>query len=94
MKLTIIVDDNAVYVDGSSRILDLSQCGIPANIHAVQWYETEGEVEFNGRPKPQNETITELPVWATNCVDVYNAWTPPIPVQAQDQPITIGTQSA
>lgn len=33
-----------------------------ANIHAIQWYDTEGEIEYNGRPKPPNETITESSV--------------------------------
>jgi hypothetical protein len=71
MKLTIIPSDGAVYKDGISYSrLDLSI--VPANIHALQWYETEGEIEFNGRPKPQNETITELPSWANACVNKWN----------------------
>jgi len=72
MRLTIIPIDKTVYVDGNSRFLDLSSCAIPENIHALQWYETEGEVEFNGRPKPQNELITELPAWANACVNKWN----------------------
>jgi hypothetical protein len=67
MKLTIIREDGAVYKDGYSYSgLDLSS--VPANVHALQWYETEGEIEFIGRPKPQNEIITELPSWANACV--------------------------
>ncbi len=67
MKLTIIPVDGAVYKDGYSYSkLDLSS--VPANVHALQWYETEGEIEFSGRPKPQNETITELPSWVNTCV--------------------------
>lgn len=75
MKLTIIPEDSFVSVDGdgSHRLLDLSNCNIPQNVHALQWYETEGEIEFNGRPKPQNEPITELPAWATACVSVWEA---------------------
>lgn len=30
-----------------------------ANIHAIQWYGTEGEIEYNGHPKPSNEEITD-----------------------------------
>jgi hypothetical protein len=88
MKLTIIVDDNAVYVDGVCRMrLDLSTCNIPANIHALQWYETEGEVEFDGKPKPANEDITVLPEWALACVGVWEACTPPaLPETTQSQP--------
>jgi hypothetical protein len=67
MRLTIIPSDGAVYKDGYSFSgLDLSS--VPANVHALQWYETEGEIEFSGKPKPQNETITELPSWANDCV--------------------------
>jgi hypothetical protein len=95
MRLTIIPIDNAVYVDGVCRVpLDLSVCNIPSNVHALQWYETEGEVEFDGKPKPANEDITALPEWALACVGVWEAWTPPAPPPAQDQPATTGTQTA
>lgn len=30
-----------------------------ANIHAIQWYDTEGEIEYTGRPKPPNEIFTD-----------------------------------
>ena len=66
MRLTIIPIDGAVYKNEISFSgLDLSF--IPANIHALQWYETEGEIEFINNPdktKPQNQTITSLPEWA------------------------------
>lgn len=104
MKLTIIVEDKTVYVDGVVRAsaplpLDLSQCGIPANVHALQWKDTAGWIEFADNPdgtKPANEPITILPGWANACVNVYNAWTPYIPPTPplQEQPTTTGTQSA
>jgi len=75
MKLTIIVDDNAVYVDGTSRILDLILCNIPSNVWALQWKNTGGWIEFqdnNDGTKPQNESITELPVWANACINKFN----------------------
>jgi hypothetical protein len=73
MRLTIIPIDKKVNVDGFFYAnLDLSSCGIPDNIHALQWYEIEGEIELNGRPKPQNELITELPAWANACVNKWN----------------------
>jgi hypothetical protein len=74
MRLSIIRADGAVYKDGVSYSgLDLSN--VPANIHALQWYETEGEVEFINNPdrtKPQNELIAELPAWANACVTKWN----------------------
>jgi hypothetical protein len=71
MKLTIIRADGAVYKDGVSYSgLDLS--AIPSNIHALQWYENEGEVEFNGIPKLQNEIISELPSWAITAMTKWD----------------------
>jgi hypothetical protein len=96
MKLTIIREDGAVYKDGYSYSrLDLSS--VPANVHALQWYETEGEIEFNGRPKPQNEIITELPSWANACVvkwDEAKAAEDAAQQASPNQPQTTGTQPA
>lgn len=86
MRLTIISSDSFVAVDGdgSHQPLDLSTCGIPADVHALQWYENRGWIEFSDdddpfTPKPANQDITELPAWANACVAVWNAWTPPAP---------------
>jgi hypothetical protein len=72
MKLTIVPSDKKIGIDNLFfSDLDLSSCAIPTNIHALQWYETEGEIEFVDNPdrtKPQNELISELPVWANACV--------------------------
>ena len=74
MKLTIIPSDNAVYKNGECYLgLDLSN--VPTNIHALQWYETEGEIELINnldRTKPQNEIIFELPVWVDDCLSKWN----------------------
>jgi hypothetical protein len=76
MKLTIVPIDKKVGVNNYFfSNLDLSACAIPANIHALQWYETEGEVEFTDNPdrtKPQNELISELPAWANACINKWN----------------------
>lgn len=82
MRLTIITSDSAVYVDGECRSpLDLTQCNMPSNVHAVQWFDTKGWIEFNddGDPftaKEPNQDIIELPIWAQKCVDVWSQWTP------------------
>ena len=70
MKVTIIPIDGAVYKDSLCYSnLDLSQCGIPDDIHALQWFNTEGWIEF--KSDIPNEKITELPQWALNCLDVW-----------------------
>lgn len=75
MRLTIIPSDNNVGVDNEFLIgLDLANCNIPANIHALQWYGTEGEIEFIDNPdrtKPMNKIITELPTWANACITTW-----------------------
>ena len=66
-RVTIIVDDNAVYTDLAVYInLDLSACGIPSNVHALQFKNGTGHIELR-EPVP-NIAITELPEWANNCL--------------------------
>lgn len=75
MKLTIIPSDGAVYKDGVSfSKLDLS-CA-PQDVHALQWLDTKGWVEFVVDAefnKPANETITELPAWANDALALWDA---------------------
>lgn len=76
MRLTIIPSDKNVGINNEFLTgLDLSTCGIPDNVHALQWYETEGELEFINNPdrtKPMNESLLEIPQWANNCVMIWN----------------------
>jgi hypothetical protein len=84
-RITIIPSDNFIAVDGVSRpeVLDFSSCSIPADVHALQWYDTRGWIEFVDEgpfvAKNPNQDITELPAWANACVAVHAAWTPPAP---------------
>ena len=73
MKLTIVPSDSIVYVDNFAiHNIDLSF--IPSNVHALQWKNDLGWIEFvenDDFTKPQNETIYELPAWANGA---YNVW--------------------
>jgi hypothetical protein len=72
MKLTIITADNAVYKDGVSYAdLDLSACGVPENVWALQWQDTSGWIEDKSA-LVQNQDITELPAWAIACVTKWD----------------------
>lgn len=66
MKITIIPADGAVYKDGACvSNLDLSFA--PQDVHALQWLDTKGWVEFKVNEnfnKPENKNITSLPEWA------------------------------
>ena len=78
MKLTIIPIDGAVNEDGKSYIgLDLSSCGIPSDVRALQWKDTAGWLEFWDKP---NEDITTLPSWVNCCLTAWDqANNPPPP---------------
>lgn len=70
MRLTIVVEDAAVYKEGVSY-LDLEWVGTPSNARALQWFGVNGWVEHNdGTP---NEPIDVLPAWANNAVAAWDA---------------------
>lgn len=78
MRLTIVAVDNAVYVDGVSYS-NLNLSSIPSNVHALQWYDTYGEIEFKRQfvdgqiNHPANQVITELPSWANDAKSTWDA---------------------
>ena len=64
--MTIIKDDNAVVIDGVHHKVD---CGaLPADFHALQWTDLEGEIEHRmmrcdhcgARSKKPNQVISDL----------------------------------
>jgi hypothetical protein len=66
MKLTIISNDGAVYKD-NVLFSDLDLSTTPSNVHALQWDNDAGWIEFKNESefcKPSNENITALPDWA------------------------------
>lgn len=78
MKLTIIPADGSVGENGKFyNNLDLSSCNIPEDVHALQWQDTAGWIEFKD-PVP-NQPITELPAWANCCVTKWTEANTPIP---------------
>ena len=62
MRVTILPDDNIVSVDGEIYDnLDLSF--LDSTIHAVQWYDTHGEIEHKDpitKRMTENEEITSF----------------------------------
>ena len=78
MKLTIIPADGSV---GENNVfynnLDLSSCAIPADVHALQWQDTAGWIEFN--TPIENQPITELPAWANCCMTKWTEANTPVP---------------
>lgn len=81
MKLTIIPADGSVGENGVFyNSLDLSSCGIPADVHALQWQDTAGWIEYNS-PLVENQPITELPAWANCCMTKWTEANTPVPPQ-------------
>jgi hypothetical protein len=76
MKLTIIPSDGAVYENGVCYS-NLTWQSTPLNVHALQWLDVAGWIEFNnGTP---NEDITVLPQWANNAMDAWTVANTPVP---------------
>ena len=71
MKLTIVPDDKLIGIGGTffgGIQQDLSW--IPSNVHAVQWSDSSGEIEYNdGTP---NEIISDLGIYAQAQTDFDN----------------------
>lgn len=72
MRLSVIVGDATVYLDGVPMMgLDLS-C-VPGDVHALQWYRDKGEIEYVASDtKPANAHIAELPSWAAQVIQKWN----------------------
>jgi len=58
MRVTVIPEDRWIRRDDVSANLPNWPFD-DATIHAIQWYDTEGEIEHEGRPKPPNELFTD-----------------------------------
>lgn len=58
MRVTIIPSDKFIRKDND--FVNLPEWNFnDSNIHAIQWYDTWGEVEYTGYPKPLNDLIHE-----------------------------------
>lgn len=73
-RITIVPSDSIMLVDGVARTIDIS--GIDPTIHAVQWFDTRGEIEFNdGTPHEQIDDISPF----QDFIDRWTAAEPPPP---------------
>lgn len=86
MQLTIIPGDGFVGKNNMSESclgVDLTSCNIPADIHALQWNDVSGYIEFN--TLIPNEEITVLPVWASCCITKCDEVNQPPPAPTPEQ---------
>jgi hypothetical protein len=75
MKLSIVPSDDCVCENDVCQ-LHLSWDGTPPDIHALQWQDVSGWIEYNdGKP---NEDITVLPDWAYNAMAAWDVANNPV----------------
>ena len=67
MRVTIIKEDNKVYIDRLAKDIDCSE--LPEDFHALQWDGEKGKIEFVDNYKPP-ESITSLEPYQK----YINAW--------------------
>ena len=84
-RITIVPNDNIVIVDGEARTI--SMAGIDPTIHAVQWFDDVGEVEFNdGTPHATIINFAPFQVFVTRWTD---AAPPPLTPPTLDELKTV-----
>ncbi|KKL18111.1 hypothetical protein LCGC14_2478760, partial [marine sediment metagenome] len=66
-RITIVPDDFTVIVDGEAR--QISMASIDPAIHAVQWKNTAGEIEYNDGKR--HKRITDISPFQ----DFIDRWT-------------------
>lgn len=72
MRISIIKDDGTVVKDGVAYT-DLDLSALPSEFHALQWYDTKGDVESKDADgNPVNTAITDLAPYQW-CVDAWQA---------------------
>lgn len=71
MRITLIPSDKTIAIDNEFyRNIEQDFSWIPSNIHAVQWYDTWGEIEYiDGSP---NKRIEELGIFEQAVLDFNN----------------------
>jgi hypothetical protein len=71
MRLTIIPGDKYIAIDNNGlSIVKQDLNWIPSNVHALQWYDIWGEVEYND--ETPNERIEDLGIFEQAVADFNN----------------------
>jgi hypothetical protein len=72
MRVSIIKEDGTVVKDGVAYT-DLNLSALPSEFHALQWYDTKGDVESKDADgNPVNTAITDMSQYQW-CVDAWQA---------------------
>ena len=69
---SIVPSDGAMTVDGQGMGgIDFTSANIPADIHALQWEDGQGELEYIDARNNPNVILTERPEWAEACLVLF-----------------------
>ena len=72
MYLTIVKPDNLTLIDQHPQTFNLLDFGVPGNLHAVQWQNDRGHIEYSNLP---NEDISQLPDWVQPVIQEHQRLT-------------------
>ncbi|MCW7552121.1 hypothetical protein NX722_05570 [Endozoicomonas gorgoniicola] len=72
MYLTIVKPDNLTLIDRHPQTFNLLDFGVPGNLHALQWQNDRGHIEYSNLP---NEDINDLPGWVDPIVKEHRRLT-------------------
>jgi len=81
MRVTIVPSDKKICRNNIAVTLSDWPFN-DSNIHAIQWYDTYGEIEFTGKPKPPNEETSDFTILQPylDALDSYLNSLPPEPL--------------
>ena len=81
-RMIVVPVDKACTINGQLKV-DIDMSSLPSNLHAMQWYDTWGEEEYDngpGQPKPPNVRIENLDDYQTVIQEWEAAPFPPNPL--------------
>jgi hypothetical protein len=69
MRFTYVKDDKLVGIDGD--FLEINNSNFDQEVHAIQWYDTYGEIEFTNRQERNNEIFEDIS-YIQSLIDLWN----------------------
>ena len=66
--VTIVPDDKLIIIDGKGYHLEFT---IDKNIHAIQWYEDKGHIEYSDGTVNKEITVSEYNTYVKPYVDIW-----------------------
>jgi hypothetical protein len=78
VRITIIREDNIIILDGRPITIDLSD--MSSDIHAIQWYDDTGHIEYPGNPNQTIQSVAPFQVWIDRGIEASSLEDNAIPI--------------